>query len=243
MRRCDGGDNLPPVFTGLVTAVGEIAASDPLPGGGRRLEVAGPGPFFAETTVGDSVAVAGVCLTVVWKGSGKGDGKGVRAGNPVAGESVAFEVAEETLARSTLGALGVGAPVNLELPLRASDRLGGHFVQGHVDATGEVRAAGGPDGDYRVLVRHAEPDWIVSKGSVALDGVSLTVAGSFPDRREFEVMLIPHTRRATTLGALAPGDRVNLEYDILAKYARPRDLPRDFPGDSADGSGVRTTGA
>lgn len=235
------------MFTGLVTAVGRIAASDPLRGGGRRLEVAGPESFFAETTVGDSVAVAGVCLTVVGKGSGKGsgkgDGKGVRAGNPVAEESVAFEVAEETLARSTLGALGPGAPVNLELPLRASDRLGGHFVQGHVDATGEVREAGGPDGDYRVLVRHAEPDWIVSKGSVALDGVSLTVAASFPDRREFEVMLIPHTRRATTLGALSPGDRVNLEYDILAKYARPRDLPRDFPGDSADGSGVRTTGA
>lgn len=222
------------MFTGLVTAVGRIAASDPLSGGGRRLEVAGPEPFFAETTVGDSVAVAGVCLTVV--------GKGGRAGSLPGRESVAFEVAEETLARSTLGALGVGAPVNLELPLRASDRLGGHFVQGHVDATGEVRAAGGPAGDYRVLVGHAEPDWIVSKGSVALDGVSLTVAGSFPDRREFEVMLIPHTRQATTLGALAPGDRVNLEYDILAKYARPRDLPRDFPGDSADGSGVRTTG-
>lgn len=214
------------MFTGLVTAVGAIAASDPLPGGGRRLEVSGPEPFFAETTVGDSVAVAGVCLTVV--------GQGVRAGNPPGRESAAFEVAEETLARSTLGALGVGAPVNLELPLRASDRLGGHFVQGHVDATGEIRAAGGPDGDYRVLVGHAEPDWIVSKGSVALDGVSLTVSGSFPDRREFEVMLIPHTRQATTLGALAPGDRVNLEYDILAKYARPRDLP--------GGPGVRPTG-
>lgn len=214
------------MFTGLVTAVGQIAGSEPLPGGGRRLRVAGPDAFFAETTVGDSVAVAGVCLTVVEKGRGKGDAK------PGAPESAAFEVAEETLACSTLGALAVGAPVNLELPLRASDRLGGHFVQGHVDATAEVRAAGGPEGDYRVLVRHGEPDWIVRKGSVAVDGVSLTVAGSFPDRREFEVMLIPHTRQATTLGRLARGDRVNLEYDLLAKYARPRNSPGD-PGDRA----------
>lgn len=223
------------MFTGLVTAVGRLAASEPRPGGGRRLEVAGPDAFFAETTVGDSVAVAGVCLTVVETGGGKG----AHADDPGAGDSVAFEVAEETLARSTLGALVGGAPVNLEMPLRASDRLGGHFVQGHVDATGEVRAAGGPDGDYRMLVGHGEPDWIVSKGSVAVDGVSLTVAGSFPDRREFEVMLIPHTRRATTLGRLARGDRVNLEYDILAKYARPRDFPggsgAGLPGRPADG--------
>ena len=113
--------------------------------------------------------------------------------------------------------------MNLELPLRASDRLGGHFVQGHVDTVGEVRAAGGPDGDYRLLVRHPAPEWIVEKGSLALDGVSLTVAKSLPASREFEVMLIPHTRRETTLGRLRPGGRVNLEYDILAKYARPRD--------------------
>lgn len=211
------------MFTGLVTAVGRIAASEPRPGGGRRLEVAGPDAFFAETTVGDSVAVAGVCLTVVETGVGKEGEEAVGVGEIVGGEVVAFEVAEETLARSTLGALAAGTPVNLELPLRASDRLGGHFVQGHVDATGEVRAAGGPDGDYRMLVGHGEPDWIVGKGSVAVDGVSLTVSGSFPDRREFEVMLIPHTRQATTLGRLGPGDRVNLEYDILAKYARPRD--------------------
>lgn len=217
------------MFTGLVTAVGHIAGNEPLPGGGRRLRVAGPDAFFAETTVGDSVAVAGVCLTVVEKVAAKGKAKG--DAKPGAPESAAFEVAEETLACSTLGALAVGAPVNLELPLRASDRLGGHFVQGHVDATGEVRAAGGPEGDYRVLVGHGEPDWIVSKGSVAVDGVSLTVAGSFPHRREFEVMLIPHTRRATTLGHLARGDRVNLEYDLLAKYARPR----DFPGDPGTG--------
>ncbi len=210
------------MFTGLVTAVGRIAASEPRPEGGRRLEVAGPDAFFAETTVGDSVAVAGVCLTVVETGVGKEGGEGARV-RRVVRQVVAFEVAEETLARSTLGALAGGAPVNLELPLRASDRLGGHFVQGHVDATGEIRAAGGPDGDYRMLVGHAEPDWIVGKGSVAVDGVSLTVSGSFPDRREFEVMLIPHTRQATTLGRLGPGDRVNLEYDILAKYARPRD--------------------
>lgn len=201
------------MFTGLVAAVGEVVERTPLPGGGARLSVRGPEAFLAEAAVGDSVAVAGVCLTVVEPAAGDGDRDGGAA---------AFEVAEETLARSTLGSLAAGAPVNLELPLRASDRLGGHFVQGHVDTVGEVRAAGGPDGDYRVLVRHPAPEWIVEKGSVALDGVSLTVAKSLPDSREFEVMLIPHTRRETTLGGLRPGGRVNLEYDILAKYARPR---------------------
>lgn len=202
------------MFTGLVAAVGEVVERTPLAGGGARLAVRGPEGFFAEAAVGDSVAVAGVCLTVVESGDGDG-GSG--------GGAAAFEVAEETLARSTLGALAAGAPVNLELPLRASDRLGGHFVQGHVDTVGEVRAAGGPDGDYRILVWHPAPEWIVEKGSVALDGVSLTVAKSLPATREFEVMLIPHTRRETTLGSLRPGGRVNLEYDILAKYARPRD--------------------
>lgn len=204
------------MFTGLVAAVGEVVERAPLAGGGARLAVRGPEGFLAEAAVGDSVAVAGVCLTVVGPGGG---GRGSSDG----GGEAAFEVAVETLARSTLGALAAGAAVNLELPLRASDRLGGHFVQGHVDTVGEVRAAGGPDGDYRLLVRHPAPEWIVEKGSVALDGVSLTVAKSLPASREFEVMLIPHTRRETTLGRLRPGGRVNLEYDILAKYARPRD--------------------
>lgn len=203
------------MFTGLVAAVGEVVERAPLAGGGARLAVRGPEGFLAESAVGDSVAVAGVCLTVVGLGGGGGSSSD-------GGGEAAFEVAVETLARSTLGALAAGAAVNLELPLRASDRLGGHFVQGHVDTVGEVRAAGGPDGDYRLLVRHPAPEWIVEKGSVALDGVSLTVAKSLPASREFEVMLIPHTRRETTLGRLRPGGRVNLEYDILAKYARPR---------------------
>ena len=109
--------------------------------------------------------------------------------------------------------------MNLELPLRAPDRIGGHFVQGHADGVGEVIEAGGSDADYRVLIRRREPRWIVEKGSVALDGVSLTVSASFPEDARFEVMLIPHTRKATTLGSLRKGARVNLEYDILAKYA------------------------
>lgn len=205
------------MFTGLVAAVGEVVGRAPLAGGGARLAVRGPEGFLAESAVGDSVAVAGVCLTVVGPGGGGG------SSSSDGGGEAAFEVAVETLARSTLGALAAGTAVNLELPLRASDRLGGHFVQGHVDTVGEVRAAGGPDGDYRLLVRHPAPEWIVEKGSVALDGVSLTVAKSLPASREFEVMLIPHTRRETTLGRLRPGGRVNLEYDILAKYARPRD--------------------
>ena len=189
------------MFTGLVSAVGEVQVVRDLDGG-RRLTVGHRGGEFAKVSVGDSVAVSGVCLTAV-------------AALP---DSTSFEIAAETLSLTTLGAARAGTRLNLELPLRASDRLGGHFVQGHVDGCGEVIAAGGSDNDYRLRVRHAEPRWIVRKGSVAMDGVSLTVAASFPGEACFEVMLIPHTRTATTLGALRKGDRVNLEYDILAKY-------------------------
>lgn len=197
------------MFTGLVIAVGEVETVCEV-AGGRRLVIRDP--VLSEVAPGHSVAVAGVCLTAVAAES----------------ERASFEVAAETLARTTLGSLAAGSRVNLELPLRVSDRLGGHFVQGHVDAAGEVIAAGGADADYRLRIGHAEPRWIVEKGSVALDGVSLTVAASFPDQGRFEVMLIPHTRAATTLGGLRRGDRVNLEYDILAKYiaALTRGAPR-----------------
>lgn len=189
------------MFTGLVIAVGEVQAVRDLDGG--RLLTVGPlGGEFAELSVGDSVAVSGVCLTAV----------------AVQPDSASFEVAAETLSLTTLGGLQPGNRVNLELPLRAADRLGGHFVQGHVDGCGEVIGAGGSEADYRVKIRHGEPRWIVHKGSVAMDGVSLTVAAASPGEGCFEVMLIPHTRTATTLGALRKGDRVNLEYDILAKY-------------------------
>ena len=186
------------MFTGLVLAVGAVEEVRDRPGGARELSLRGAP--LAGASVGQSVAVAGVCLTAV----------------ETSGETASFEVAAETLSRSTLGALAAGARVNLELPLRAADRLGGHFVQGHVDETGEVVAAGGTDADYRVRIRHPEPRWIAEKGSVAVDGVSLTVAAVLGDA--FEVMLIPHTRAVTTLGDLGAGARVNLEYDILAKY-------------------------
>ena len=189
------------MFTGLVIAVGEVVSVREREGG-RLLTIADPGGALAEVAPGDSVAVAGVCLTAMAADGGR----------------VSFEVAAETLSRTTLGALRPGSRANLELPLRASDRLGGHFVQGHVDGAGEVLEAGGSDADYRVWVRHPEPRWVVEKGSVALDGVSLTVSAAVPGEGRFEVMLIPHTRRATTLGGLTKGDAVNLEYDILAKY-------------------------
>ena len=189
------------MFTGLVIAVGRVEAVRDLDGV-HELSVGHGGGVFSELEVGDSVAVAGTCLTAARVGTDHAD----------------FQVAMETLARTTLGTAVRGSRVNLELPLRASDRLGGHFVQGHIDGVGEVVAAGGSDADYRVLIRHGEPRLVVEKGSVAVDGVSLTVASSQPDERQFEVMLIPHTRVATTLGSLCKGDRVNLEYDILAKY-------------------------
>ena len=190
------------MFTGLVLGVGEVCEARPLAGGARLLTVSDPAALLDEVSPGQSVAVDGVCLTATATGRAR----------------VSFEVSTETLSRTTLGAFHPGCPVNLELPLRASDRLGGHFVQGHVDGAGAVLAAGGEDADYRVRIRHGEPRWIVEKGSVALDGVSLTVAASLPDEACFEVMLIPHTRQATTLGRLRAGDTVNLEYDILAKY-------------------------
>ena len=189
------------MFTGLVIAVGEVQAVRDLDGG-RLLTVFHGGEPFSGLAVGDSVSVSGVCLTAV----------------SALPDSASFEVAAETLSLTTLGAARPGTRLNLELPLRASDRLGGHFVQGHVDGCGEVIGAGGNDADYRLLVRHDEPRWIVRKGSVAIDGVSLTVASASPRERSFEVMLIPHTRTVTTLGPLRTGDRVNLEYDILAKY-------------------------
>ena len=198
------------MFTGLVACAGDVTAVRQGPAG-QTLHVSARSDFFASAEIGDSVALSGVCLTVVDRRPG----------------AAAFEVSKETLSRTTLGALTPGDRVNLELPLRASDRLGGHFVQGHVDAVGSVIRAGGTEDDYRVRVRHPEPRWVVEKGSVAVDGVSLTVA-RVARVSVFEVMLIPHTRAVTTLGALEAGDRVNVEYDILAKYVE--NLMRNAPG-------------
>jgi riboflavin synthase len=187
------------VFTGLVADLGAVDGVDATPDG-VRLTVRTP--LAGELATGDSVAVNGVCLTAT----------------TVTPDAFTADVMHETLRRSSLRAVTPGSGVNLELPLRAHDRLGGHFVQGHVDGTGEV-AAIEQDGFAR-LVRIAAPDevlrYIVEKGSIAVDGVSLTV--SAVDEGSFTVSLIPETLERTTLGASAPGTPVNLEVDVLAKY-------------------------
>ena len=186
-------------FTGLVADLGTVRAVD-RSDLGARLEI--EGAVAAELREGDSVAVNGVCLTAA----------------SVLDGTFAADVMAETLRRSSLGALAPGAPVNLELPLRASDRLGGHVVQGHVDGTGTVREVA-DEGIARVVTIAAAPDvlrYLVEKGSVAVDGISLTVAGLGPDW--FSVSLIPETLERTTLGAAQPGRVVNIEVDVLAKY-------------------------
>jgi riboflavin synthase len=188
------------VFTGLVEATGTVRAVEP-DGDGARIEVATA--LADRLGAGDSVAVNGVCLTAV-----DADGEGFRA-----------DVMAETLRRSSLGPLAAGDPVNLELPLRAGAPLGGHVVQGHVDGTGTIAAAR-EDGFARVVrIEPDDPDllrYVVEKGSIAVDGVSLTVAAV--DESGFEVSLIPETLGRTTLGEAAPGRVVNLEVDVLAKY-------------------------
>ncbi len=187
------------MFTGLVQAVGRIEQGVAEPDG-MRLTVASP--LAAELRQGDSVAVNGVCLTVASVEHG----------------SFTAQLMNETLARSSLAAAVAGTPVNLELPMRPSDRLGGHIVQGHVDALGTVLSVA-EDGFARRLELEAPREllaYVVEKGSIAVDGVSLTVA-ELSDRC-FTVSLIPETLRRTNLGAAEPGTRVNLEADVLAKY-------------------------
>jgi len=177
------------MFTGIVQERGRVASFD----GGRLIVES-----RIEAEVGDSVAVDGVCLTVTEARNG----------------TLAFDVMVETLSRAKL----FGAQVNLEPALRAGDPLGGHYVQGHVDGVGTVRSVE-PEGDGRRIWFDVPPDvlrYCVEKGSVAVDGVSLTIAEL--DETGFAVALIPHTLAATTLGTLEPGARVNLEADVLAKY-------------------------
>lgn len=187
------------MFTGIVAAVGRIDRVEPAPGG-VRLQVDAAGLDMADVALGDSIAVNGVCLTVV-----------------------AFDARhfEAEVSQATLGVVAgftAGAPANLEKALRLADRLGGHLMSGHVDGTGTV-AAFEPAGDNRRLVIDAPPAvarYIARKGSITVDGVSLTV--NAVEGRRFEVNLIPHTLAATTLQHLKPGARVNLEADLLARY-------------------------
>jgi riboflavin synthase len=187
------------VFTGLVADLGTVSALEATADGVRvRVRSA----LAAELGEGDSVAVNGVCLTAT----------------QVADGEFTADVMHETLRRSSLAEVAGGTRVNLELPLRAADRLGGHVVQGHVDGVGAIRDAV-EDGFARVVTIDAPPEllrYVVEKGSIAVDGVSLTVASVSADT--FSVSLIPETLERTNLGAAAPGTPVNLEVDVLAKY-------------------------
>ncbi len=188
------------MFTGIVRERGRVTAVDE-GGDGMRLIVEAPATAEG-AAVGDSVAVSGVCLTVTAAENGR----------------LSFDAVPETLARSSLGELGAGDEVNLEPALRAGEPLGGHYVQGHVDGVGVVRSVERErDGVRAWFDAPAESlRYLVEKGSVAVDGVALTV--THLDEAGFAVALVPHTLAATTLGALSPGNRVNREVDVLAKY-------------------------
>jgi riboflavin synthase len=188
------------MFTGIVREIGTVEALRRSEQGARLRVSAG---LAAELAGGDSVSVSGACLTVASASDG----------------AFEAEVMNQTLSMTTLGGLEPGRPVNLEPPLRAGDPLGGHLVQGHVDGTGEVSAASA-DGFARRLRLAAPPEldrFIVERGSVTVDGVSLTVAALADDG--FEVSLVPETLERTTLGGLVEGGQVNLEVDVIARYA------------------------
>ena len=199
------------MFTGIVETVGAVRA---LRRGAAKAELVIEAPAVVPgTRIGDSIAVNGTCLTVT----------------AVEGGELHFEAVAETLERSALGALREGGAVNLERAMRADGRLDGHIVQGHVDGTGRVRELRRSGEDVRLFV-DCEPafaELLVEKGSVAVDGVSLTVVGV--EAAGFDVALIPHTLAVTNLGGLVPGSPVNLEADVLGKYVK-RYLERVLPG-------------
>jgi riboflavin synthase len=189
------------MFTGIVQAVGSVVALSPK-GGDVELLIDAAGLGLAGVAPGDSIAVAGACLTVT----------------RLDGRRFAADVSNETLARTTLGRLAPGSPVNLEKALRAGDALGGHYVTGHVDGLATVVAAHDDARSLRLTfeVPEALARYVAVKGSVTLEGVSLTV--NEVEGRRFGVNLIPHTREVTTLGRLRPGATVNFEIDVIARY-------------------------
>ena len=188
------------MFTGLVEGVGQVATVEPR-GDGSRL-VLEAGSITDDAHIGDSVALNGCCLTIA----------------ALEGDHLCFDLLHETMARTNLS-VSVGSVVNLERAMLANGRLGGHFVTGHIDATGIVRSWGpvGADYELRVSLTPEQAAYVVSKGCIAVDGISLTVAEVKAD--EFSVWIIPHTREVTALRERRVGDRVNLEFDLLAKYA------------------------
>jgi riboflavin synthase len=189
------------MFTGIILHTGVIESFERLPNGARlRIRTSDPEPF----TRGESLAVNGVCLTVL----------------PEEGASLVADLSDETLSRTTLGGLAQEETVNVERALALGDRLGGHLVQGHVDAVGNLTSITS-EGDFAVYRWSFPPEYadlVVSKGSIAVDGVSLTIVE--PDATSFGAALIPETLRRTNLGASHPGDAVNLEFDMIAKYVR-----------------------
>jgi riboflavin synthase len=192
------------VFTGIVEELGEVTAVEQVPNA-ARLTLRGP-VVTADAGHGDSIAVSGVCLTVV----------------DVAGSEFTVDVVHETLQRSSLAKVNVGDRVNLERATPAGGRLGGHIMQGHVDGTG-VYLSRDDQGLTRFALPPAVSKYVVEKGSIAIDGISLTVAAI--DGDEMSVALIPTTLELTTLGRNEPGDLVNLEVDVIAKYVEKLALP------------------
>ncbi|MEX0879915.1 MAG: riboflavin synthase [Thermoanaerobaculia bacterium] len=196
------------MFTGIVSGVGRVGAVERRRGGGLRLTIASPARY-GRFAAGESVCVSGVCLTAV-----------------ASDRRLIADLSSETLSRTTLGDLEPGAPVNLERALRWGDRLSGHFVMGHVDGISRVLsiARAGNSWTFRFSIPPGLAGLIAPKGSVALDGVSLTVASR--RSRSFAVAVIPETHRRTSLGTAAPGTRVNFECDIFARYERTGALRR-----------------
>ena len=188
------------MFTGLIESVGTVKVLEPRGNDAARLVI--EAPFADELSLGESVAVNGCCLTVTGKEGG-----------------VSFDLLVETLNRTNLGTLKSGSRVNLERALRADGRFGGHFVQGHIDTTAEVLSAEPKGNDLNLVISIPREGvrYFIEKGSIAVNGVSLTVASL--NAESFGLWIIPHTLQETNLGDLKQGDRVNLEYDLIAKYA------------------------
>ncbi|APZ44499.1 riboflavin synthase [Acidihalobacter ferrooxydans] len=199
------------MFTGIIQAVGRVGHIEPR-GGDSRLTVEAGALDLRDAALGDSIAVNGVCLTAVGYD----------------GARFAADVSGESLSRTTLGALGAGSPVNLELALQPTTRLGGHLVSGHVDGVGEIVERCADARSVRFVIR--APDrlarYIAEKGSICVDGISLTVNGV--DGAQFDINIVPHTLEATTLHTARVGQKVNLEVDVIARY-----LERLLLGDAA----------
>jgi riboflavin synthase len=203
------------MFTGIVTALGSVREIQPIGGGHDLRLVIGTAPDFltqpSPAVLGASIACSGVCLTVVH----------------LAADAFSVDCSAETVAKTTAGTWTPGTRINLERPLRVGDELGGHLVAGHVDGVGEVVSATPENASvrWRFRVPHAIAPYIAPKGSVAIDGVSLTV--NEVDGEVFGVNIIPHTASITTFGTLQPGDQVNIEVDTMARYvARLREYQR-----------------